>query len=757
MSEGFDEHRFENNSIDRSIEEMLSIRPKYQSYSIDGEGIFLVNDNDHQIFEGDVYTAILPLLTMGIYSEGEIADKLEADYSREVIHFAIKALVDKKIISYSTRDSSAEGSFWDNLELDSATAKSLLCEATVIITKIGDVDPEPLAKALTLLGIMVKTGREATNEKLQIVITDDYLNEELREISDTNLNDGRPWLLARMTGTEIYVGPFFHEKSGCWECLATRLRTNRFVENFLERKLKKKGITKTISSIPVFSSLAVNFISIEVMKFITGIGSNEAFIVTLDILTMQTTRHPFDKRPQCTKCGNPGLQGEIMTRPVSICDDDATWENLEAIISYVDKLTGIITSLTTVNTGLPTLFSYAAFFGFGRGARDFEGLKNSLLSQAAGVGADKTSAKIGAICEAIERYSGMYAGDEPSIQASYLQLEENIRIHPNLCMLYSDAQYQDRHLINASGSAFTYIPEPFDESRIIEWTGIWSITKHRFKLVPTSYLFYYYPESTRESMCWADSNGCAAGKSITDAVRRGLYEVIERDSVAIWWYNRLKKPGVDLASFQYQYFDSFVRDYLVLNRDVWVLDITTDLGIPSFVAISKVSNGNPEDILIAFGCHLSAKIAIERALCEMNHLLPAVLPSNKLPTGDYPYPDRSQIWWWKNATVKNQDYLLPQKEVKFRTAAEYDLNTPESYARQVQIVCDILAANGLEVFVANQSRPDIKVPVVKVIVPGTRHFWTRFAPGRLYDIPVKMGWLEKPQNESDLNPIAMFV
>ena len=38
--------------------------------------------------------------------------------------------------------------------------------------------------------------------------------------------------------------------------------------------------------------------------------------------------------------------------------------------------------------------------------------------------------------------------------------------------------------------------------------------------------------------------------------------------------------------------------------------------------------------------------------------------------------------------------------------------------------------------VLNQTRPDIGLPVVKVIIPGLRHFWSRFGAGRLYDVPV---------------------
>jgi hypothetical protein len=39
-----------------------------------------------------------------------------------------------------------------------------------------------------------------------------------------------------------------------------------------------------------------------------------------------------------------------------------------------------------------------------------------------------------------------------------------------------------------------------------------------------------------------------------------------------------------------------------------------------------------------------------------------------------------------------------------------------------------------------------------VIVPGLRHFYRRFAPGRLYDVPVKLGLLERPLSENELTP-----
>jgi oxazoline/thiazoline synthase len=49
------------------------------------------------------------------------------------------------------------------------------------------------------------------------------------------------------------------------------------------------------------------------------------------------------------------------------------------------------------------------------------------------------------------------------------------------------------------------------------------------------------------------------------------------------------------------------------------------------------------------------------------------------------------------------------------------------------------------------------LPVAKVIVPGLRHFWARFAPGRLYDVPVRLGWISRPLAEEELNPVPMFL
>ena len=70
---------------------------------------------------------------------------------------------------------------------------------------------------------------------------------------------------------------------------------------------------------------------------------------------------------------------------------------------------------------------------------------------------------------------------------------------------------------------------------------------------------------------------------------------------------------------------------------------------------------------------------------------------------------------------------------------------------------DVLRGASHDILLLDQTRADVGVPVVKVIVPGLRHFWARYAPGRLYDVPVKLRWIDRKRSEDELNPTAMFL
>ena len=111
----------------------------------------------------------------------------------------------------------------------------------------------------------------------------------------------------------------------------------------------------------------------------------------------------------------------------------------------------------------------------------------------------------------------------------------------------------------------------------------------------------------------------------------------------------------------------------------------------------------------------------------------------------------------RTATLANQPYLLPAEGAPPRTISAYPRAWSEDLAEDVRSCQERAERLGMEMLVLDQTRPDVGLPVVKVIVPGLRPFWARFAPGRLFDVPVRLGRLRVPTRYTQLNPFPMFL
>ena len=219
----------------------------------------------------------------------------------------------------------------------------------------------------------------------------------------------------------------------------------------------------------------------------------------------------------------------------------------------------------------------------------------------------------------------------------------------------------------------------------------------------------------------------------------------------------MRRPAVDLASFDEPYLDRHRAFLRARWRDLWVLDLTSDLAIPTFAALSRRCDRQPEDILFGFGAHLDARIAVLRAITELNQFPGHYQLDEEARHRSDRDGDGEVRHWLQTATLANQPYLAPDCQVAPRVAADYPRLWSDDLRDDVLFCQALVERLGMEMLVLDQTRPEIGLPVVKVIVPGLRHFWARFAPGRLYDIPVQLGWLPRPLSEDELNPIPMFL
>ena len=694
-------------------------------------------------------------------------------FFQDVLNASIKtqyALLDLEKKGYLVEGNNSGASqleiFCYHLKISPALVQKRLQNTKIAVKTLGSIDAANFIALLKSQQIQV-----AETGDLTVVLTDDYLNPELNRFNRQALKSQSPWMLVKPSGTIAWIGPLFEpQKTACWHCLAQRLRDNRPIESFIERqKNLASPLVPPLGSLASTVQTALGMAATEVFKWIVT-GENKQLannLITYDAIALQTQNHSLVKRPQCSSCGEVDrLDNKLL--PIVLEHREKTFtvdgghrccspqETIGKYQHHISPITGIVRELTKI-PGNSLTHNYIAKHHFRGTWDDLASLRQNLGGRSAGKGRTDAQAMASGFCEAIERYSGVFQGDEIREKGSYQQLGDRA-IHPNACMNFSPQQYENREQWNSKCQGwFQKIPEPFDETRIIDWTPVWSLTHQKFKYLPTAYCYYGYP-TTDKPDCWADSNGCAAGNTLEEAILQGFMELVERDAVALWWYNCLQKPQVDLDSFDEPYFQHLKQYYQTIDREIWVLDITSDLNIPVFAAISRRKDCEVENIVLGYGAHFDPKIAISRALTEVNQILPNVLYAKADGSTSYPpSADILAIDWWKSATIANRAYLVPSDRFTAKVCKDYPSMASDDLLKDIELCQQIAEKNGMEMLVLDQSRPDIGLKVAKVIVPGMRHMWKRLASGRLYDVPVKMGWLSEALTEERLNSFPMWM
>jgi ribosomal protein S12 methylthiotransferase accessory factor len=600
---------------------------------------------------------------------------------------------------------------------------------------------------------------------LWIVLTDDYLHTDLATINREALNAKRPWLLVRLTGRELWIGPLFEpDKTGCWKCMSDRLSRNRAVHRFIaERKQLDAPPFTAVGALPATQAAVCQMAAVAAAQYLaSGHNGLSGKVLSLDWATFHSHTHELVRNPHCAACG---AAADDVVQPMQLQPGKAPFvrdgghrsispeDTLKKYEHLISPITGVVRSLLPGHGNGGIAHVYVAGHNHASKLDRLASLKMGLRNFSCGKGMSETQAKVSAVCEAIERYSGEFTGREARVTCALEDWKPGEAFHPNDVMLYSEKQYADREIWNKRGSRYNYVPEPFDENIRVDWTPLWSLTEQRHKYLPTQLVYYRVDASADDKTLYSIgcSNGNAAGNTVEEAILQGFFELVERDSVALWWYNRLKRPGVDVETFGEPYLLELIEYYRTKGRESWALDITSDLGIPTFAAFSRLQQGPQEHILFGLGCHFEARIALHRAFAEMNQMLGVAGDDGNLRVDDDETLD-----WLKNATVENQPYLVPDPTVAPTQSADYVNRHSDDLLENIQLCRRIIEERGMEMLVLNQTRPVVNMPVVKVVVPGLRHFWARFAPGRLYDVPVRQCWLPRPLTEDELNPIPIF-
>lgn len=678
----------------------------------------LASETETHWLKGRGYPLVLPLID-GHRTAFDIAADLDGDMTPEEVHYVLAVLEKQGFIAAPCLDlPQPQCAYWRSLGIDPARAARYLAETPVSINDGG----RDLKDALVSWGVRVES-----HGAFEVAVTGNYRDPRLAEINEAAIGTGRRWCLVNPFGRVTWIGPMFRPGvTACWACLSHRLEQNQLTA------------PRPAAAPPSLSSrqMALHLIAGELAKAIAldGGASLEDLLLTFDMGTLSASRHRVTRRPQCSICGDPALESPpvpifLSAQPKGF-DGDGGYracppeETLERLLPHISPITGIVPSISRRDTsdGGPAVFTARCNAPLGSWFhRDALAGRRTLSS--AGKGMTWQQSRVSCVAEAIERYSACFQGREPRIRATYNELGA-AAVHPSHLLGFSECQHSHR---NGSGR----IPEPYDHDAQIDWVACWSLSCNALRYLPAAYCYLDYPNVNDRRFCVSDSNGCAGGNTIEEAILQGFLELVERDAIAIWWYNRLPRPGRDLASYGDPRLPRAAQRLREQGRDLQLLDISTDLGIPTFAAVCSGDEGR--SIQVGFGAHLEERLAASRAVSEVH-----------------------QTMLWARTTASPEITLEKQPQLRPHSIASSPVTpTPLSagLGDDVTFCIEVLRRQGLDMIVSNLTRPDIDFPVVRVTVPGLRHHQPRYGPGRLYDVPVRLGWLDVPISEANMNPL----
>ena len=602
-------------------------------------------------------------------------------------------------------------------------------------------------------------------QALHIVVTPDYLEPELEAFGRLAHERGLRWLPIKPGGVVPWIGPLFIPgDTGCIMCLLDRVKGHRWREvEEMDKALRKQSLRLSVGKTVHSFKAVAGLLAVELEKLAGGGKTDlEGAVSTLDFRSFSLTRHILVKRPQCTVCGTieetnapPGLIPEepfgFQSRVKADYRDGgervcSAVETLEEYSHLVSPVTGVVGSLTALDD-IPSCFGQIVRSDWiVRGKRETGGQvpsgRRSALGMSTGKGRTVQQARASALGEAIERYSCQHEGYEPVIRASFAELGDKA-IHPNQLMGFSEKQYALREALRQRGGV-SYVPEPYDVTRPIDWTSAWSLTEERWRLIPSAFAYYSYPKEGGGDVCQGSSNGVAAGNCLEEAIMQGFFELVERDATAIWWYHRLLRPAVDWRSFGSPFVAAVDTAMDGMDLTLAVLDLTHDLGIPVFAANLFDRKKEERFKSIGLGCHHDPLIALERAVAELGQ--------------SWKLAERAEYSLRFQESVHSlESYLKPDPGQIPKTPSDFRREERSDFLVDIEDAVRLLKARGLDMLVMDMTRPDVGFPVARVMVPGLVHFWPRFGCRRLYDVPREAGWIGKDIGEDDLNPEPFFL
>ena len=314
-----------------------------------------------------------------------------------------------------------------------------------------------------------------------------------------------------------------------------------------------------------------------------------------------------------------------------------------------------------------------------------------------GKGTTNVRAKIGAIAEALERYSAEPRNRISICESTFSELDD--AVDPTSLILADWAS----------------------PKRILDWVRASDLETNANRYVPANAVFFPYYASEDKILFAANTTGLAVAKRLDQAIERAMLECVERDA-----YSRaliIATYADDADNLCPAICPSACSDLvchwveMIENNGLHVLlrDLTGDLAIPTFLC--TIMDDTPAGRIVHAGCasDYDANSAVLQAVAEACQSRVTDFQGGREDLPDH--EDRAEVdpWFFESNVLpvkklpaslvlndcKRRISLLRERliELELESPLYVDLSVDDTYLKTVRVICP-----GLEVWAKDPSR-----------------------------------------------------
>ncbi|MDE4100064.1 YcaO-like family protein [Phaeobacter gallaeciensis] len=351
---------------------------------------------------------------------------------------------------------------------------------------------------------------------------------------------------------------------------------------------------------------------------------------------------------------------------------------------------------------------------------------------ASGRGIDAVVARRSAVAEAVEIASLCEWGDERLFHGACAELPFSYQ-PLQACLGFSKDQQRAQKRDTLPAASIETVPDLPGDDTALSWMPAVDPVRQLQVFVPADVVLL--GRETPDVAALADTNGCAAAETASEARLGAVLELIERDATGRWWYGSRQRQLLDPRSLTAP--GASCADWARENgRILRLFDITTDLEIP--VVAAMIARKDGREVALGFSARLTLAEAAVKALAEafQMHLLasagnadaPHIAPWFEQVTSATPPLD-------PGGGLKPIPFLPPRRDA-------------EAAFAHCMAAC---IRNEVEVLFLDRTRKELGVPVWQALASDLCHWKPRFGRRRL------LAPDERDLSEPQLNPVLLRV